>query len=102
MKNPFGAVSGVGSIIDSLFPTSTKISSTGSILGVGSDIELQVKYPVYTEEDIANRGRPCCKTLTLSACPGFVMCQNPNFTGAPTTDENNRINAYLESGAYIE
>ena len=51
---------------------------------------------------IAQRGRTCGQTLTISTLSGFVQCEGASVSGSMTEHEREEINDYLNSGFYYE
>lgn len=101
LGNIIGTASGIVSGLSSLIPSVSSVGSTTDWYKITSGCTLQCYYQLPAGEDVANRGRPCCKVLTLGNCSGYVKCENPNFTKAEITRENDLVNAYLTEGAYI-
>lgn len=53
-------------------------------------------------EDLSDFGRPLAQNKALSTLTGFVLCKDPHVQTYGTVNETAAVNAYLESGFYIE
>lgn len=58
-------------------------------------------YELVTE-DLSDFGRPLVQNKALSTLFGFTVCKDPHVMTYGTVNENAAINAYLESGFFIE
>ena len=89
---------------------STTPSTIGGIGGgAGAGLDLQVKcitvaHPTVIEplQMLPTMGVPTMKPLTLSSCHGYCQCANAHVECAAQSSELNMLDAYLNSGFYIE
>lgn len=63
---------------------------------------LMADFMDITDEDIASRGRPLCKAVTLSTLTGFILCSDADPEIACTDNEDAMIRSYLNGGFYYE
>lgn len=47
-------------------------------------------------------GRPCCRNLTLSTIPGYILCANASISIPGYSSEKDAVNGYLNGGFYYE
>lgn len=53
-------------------------------------------------EDLSDFGRPLAQNKTLSTLSGYVLCKDPHVQTYGTINETAGVNAYLESGVFLE
>lgn len=56
----------------------------------------------YGTERVATIGAPCFRTNLLSTLSGYCQCSGASVSAPATDSELSEINAYLDSGIYIE
>ncbi len=65
--------------------------------------EYAVRHEDMTTADyIAQRGRPCGKTVQISTLSGYVQCEGASVSGSMTEHEREEINSFLNTGFYYE
>lgn len=109
-QNPVGAANGIVNMV-------TTPANNVRIQGVsGTRISaLQIEIDGSTQKgclnayfrsvapmDNAQMGRPLCAIRTISAIPGFIICDNGEIVMEGTDYERNVIKTYLEGGFYYE
>ena len=83
------------------------IGGIGGGAGVGLDLSATC-YTVSHDTAIApstmgaTMGLPTMKPLTLSSCTGFCQCANAHVAAVAESQELDEIDAFLNSGFYIE
>ena len=98
-------ISGISSIASAAEASMPKLMSQGA---QGTFVNVFDAFNVYGEfheivDDMnAERGRPLCQEKTLSTLSGFCMCADAEVSAPCTKEEAAEINAYLNSGFYIE
>ena len=85
----------------------TTIGGVGGGVGAGLDLSATlfdvVHDTVVTPSAMAaTMGLPTMKPLTLSSCSGYCQCANAHVAAAAEAQELDEIDAYLNSGFYIE
>lgn len=89
---------------------STHFSCVGGI-GGGAGVGLDLSIACYTvahntvvnpSEMAATMGVPTMKPVVLSSCSGYCQCANAHVAAAAELQELNEIDAYLNSGFFIE
>lgn len=53
-------------------------------------------------EDLSDFGRPLAQNKQLSTLSGYVLCKDPHVQTYGTVNETAAVNAYLESGVYLQ
>lgn len=76
--------------------------STGGFMGGYYPIKLTGIFHGVVNENVAEFGVPCCKTLQISTIPGFVLCAHGDFEAVAMSAELDEINTYLTSGFFYE
>ena len=77
---------------------------------IGSYVQTQIELTVirstvidhYGTERKETIGFPCFRTNLLGTLSGYCQCSGASVTAPATDDELTQINAYLDSGIYIE
>lgn len=88
----------------SKYPTVTNSGSNGSMLSF-TDIYkcyLTHKYLRVVDEDLEEIGRPLYQMKQLNTLTGYVLCENADAAITGTQEEAQQINAYLNSGFFME
>jgi hypothetical protein len=63
---------------------------------------LVYEWAVYTQDDVADKGRPLCQVKRLDTLPGFQMISDPHPEIPCTAQELEQIVAALTGGYYFE
>ena len=79
-------------------------SALGGALGVNISATLITQVPAETNLTgyQAEQGMPYFQTATLSSLSGYIKCANASVDCAAAEDEKQTLNAYLNSGFYLE
>lgn len=85
----------------------TTIGGIGGGVGAGLDLYATLFDVVHApliepSQMVATMGYPTMKPLTLSSCSGYCQCANAHVSAAAESEYLNMIDAYLNSGFYIE
>lgn len=78
------------------------VGTTGGFMAGYYPIKLTGIFHGVVEENIAEFGVPCCKTLQIGTLSGYVLCAHGEFSGNATDSEIDQINSFLTSGFYYE
>lgn len=117
--NPVGIVGGaveaglnaVGGAYDTINTAMTRhntcIGGIGGGAGVGLSLDLKcftVAHPTVIEPSVMQQtmGLPTMKPMALSGLTGYCQCANAHVEAAAESRELDAIDAYLNSGFYIE
>lgn len=101
-----GGVAGlVGAIHNELTPQTSVVGGAGN----KADLESTRGYILLTRRVYGSKdfptgvaGRPLCQNVTLSSLSGFCQCGNASVPVNARDADRAEINAYLNSGFYIE
>lgn len=103
-----GALGTVTSVIDGAVkaytPPSHVSGNIGSIANIIKMPDIIVTLTNFGSGDlpVSVYGRPCCKTLLLSSLSGFIKCANASIALPGHADDTDAVNAYLNTGFYME
>lgn len=102
--NILGAVSGVGSALESLVPQVMTAGANGSRVGITNTYIAVTSHFIPVDDDPAHIGRPLCTAGALGNYPGYVKCEGFHLSGSNATDsERMIIEGYFNGeGAFIE
>ena len=103
--NPLGMLKSGLETIGNAAALSQSVPST--VGGNGSctfidDWTLTGKFLDIADEDIVSRGRPLCKTKTISTLSGYILCSDADPDVACTDTELAQIVSYMNGGFYYE
>ena len=105
--NVGGLISGVATGIDSasraLMPRQQSMGSGGGFIDIypySYKLDQQFFEPVA--DDIQHHGRPLCQLRQISSLGGYMLIQDGDVPIPGTSDEADKVRAYLESGFYYE
>ena len=105
LGEPGSIISGVSSIASAAQAVMPKLmtrGNQGSFVNVFDSFAAFGEFHEIVDDMNAERGRPLCKEKTLSTLSGFCMCADAEVSAPCTKEEAAEINAYLNSGFYIE
>lgn len=94
-----------GNIASAIIATKLPMQTSGSNGGFSSGyypIRLTGTFAYLAPENLAEFGRPCCKTLTLSTLTGFIQCASDDFLIPATETELAEISNFMTNGFYYE
>lgn len=93
----------IGTIAANQYVPVQTIGTTGGFVEYSKQASLYATFNYTADENLAEFGRPTCKTLQLSLLSGFNQCKNPDviLSGAtrPATEE---VISMLENGFFWE
>lgn len=103
--NPLGMLTSGLETIGNAAALSQSVPST--VGGNGSctfikDWSLVGKFLDIADEDNVSRGRPLCKTRTISGLSGYILCSDADPDISCTDSEMSTIVSYMNSGFYYE
>lgn len=101
-----GVISGTMGAINSSYgavkPEQQNSGSNGSFLTVVNDLYLVAQFNGIADEDNEHHGRPLCKMKTLGSLSGYTLCSDASVNLSGFSGDKDEVNAYLNSGFYIE
>lgn len=97
-----GVASNIGSMASQIVPANRSAYSNGGFVQLIGDPVLISYFQLLVDEDQANKGRPLCQLRQINTLSGYMIIDNPHFSGAMLNDENNMINNYMAGGFYYE
>lgn len=86
------------------YPSVQSSGSNGSMLSFVDQYKCFLNHHWYTvvDENLAELGRPLYQMKQLNTLTGYVLCQNADAAITGTQEEAQQINAYLNSGFFME
>ena len=87
------------------YPTVQSKSNPGSFIYLtDSDYGCYLLTRQYTvvDEDLTEIGRPLCQVKKINTLSGYILCKNAECPIDGTREEQEKINAYLNSGFFYE
>lgn len=103
--NPAGALtSGLSAIGNIAAMSQADPISVGSNGSMAFNVLFNIigRFLTIVDEDLASRGRPLCKRVTISSLSGFIMCEDADPAIAATDSELREIVSNMNSGFYYE
>lgn len=100
--NAAGAISGIIDGLKCAMPKQTIMNSSGSIGSFLMPMVLTETFYRQTEMDNVGKGRPLCKTRTISTQSGYVRCENVHLALPATKEEIAGVAATMEGGFFYE
>lgn len=101
-----GAIAGLTSMVSSavgvLQGDSSVKGSNGSFLSSIDDLKFIAVFNDIADEDNEHHGRPLCKVKTLGSLNGYTLCSDASVNLSGFSNDKDEVNAYLNSGFYIE
>lgn len=102
-QSTMGAIgSNILSSINTLLPQVTRQGNQGNFANVFPNFESIAEHYTVVDEMNAERGRPLCKSKTLSSLSGYCLCSEAEVQITGTNTEAQEINNYLNNGFFIE
>lgn len=110
LLNPAGKAADVAASAYNIANTamSTNVSCIGGIGGgAGSGLShslicYSIKHPTTEDDLVGVLGKPLMKKTSLSTLSGYVQCAGAHVEAAAHGDEINQIDAFINSGFFIE
>lgn len=96
------SASNVGNMITDTVPSTSTISSAGSLVAHNTVKAIDAVFYEHVGVDVAHNGRPLCQTRTISTLSGYTVLQSGAIDLNCTAAERDQIRAYLEGGFYYE
>lgn len=100
--NIINTLGNVGNALIAKMSPMQTTGSTGGFMDGYYPIKLTGIFHGVAQENLAEFGAPCCKTLTINSLSGYVLCAHGDFSAVCTTAELDMINGYLTSGFFYE
>lgn len=98
-----GGVSGaIGTAVAGQIPHLSAMGGPGSTAAMSGSPRLYVTHWYMADDDLADKGRPLCSTRTISAIPGFIMCDSDHVSISCTKQELQTIKTAMAAGFYYE
>lgn len=106
VRDPIGGIiraATSGDAIRATIPKCQSVSGGGSFAGLrNGNTYLTSKFAHMVDDDLAEEGRPLCKTRTISSLSGYIKVKNGDIAAPYTGEELEKIRTYLEGGFYYE
>lgn len=97
-----GGLSAIGSSVSALQGINQTSGANGSFIGARDDLNFIAQFNAITDEDNEHHGRPLCKVKSLGALSGYTLCSDASVNLSGFSGDKDEVNAYLNSGFYIE
>ena len=97
-----GAAAGIANLIDSAIPVTESRSTYGGISGDTADKYIECIWYDVPELDVAERGKPLCKTKTINTLSGYVLCADGEIVCNATEEEHRELEAFMTGGFFYE
>ena len=103
--DPSALVSGASGIVsaaDAIAPKVRTQGAQGTFVNVFDNFNAYGEAHWVVDDNNTERGRPLCKSVTLSTLSGYCLCSEAEVIINGTADEAAVINNYLNTGFFIE
>ena len=97
-----GSLSAIGSSLSALQGFNQTSGANGSFIGARDDLYFIAQFNAITDEDEEHHGRPLCKVKSLGSLNGYTLCSDASVNLSGFSVDKDKVNAYLNSGFYIE
>ena len=97
-----GAVSGVGSAIQSAMPQVRSQGANGTRVAFRNPAYITTTFRDIASTDYEHNGYPLMERRQISTLSGFIMVENPDVDIVGTVYEKDQIMAYMTGGFYYE
>lgn len=97
-----GVSSAIGTAVAGQIPHLSSMGGPGSTAAMSGSPRLYVTHWYMADDDLADKGRPLCSTRTISAIPGYIMCDSDHVSIACTRQELQTIKTAMAAGFYYE
>ena len=98
----FGLTSMIGNAVNALTPREQSVGQGGAFTQLTGHFALYHQFFTIVNDDNTHFGRPYCQVATPSSLGGYMLIQDGDVAIPGTSDEADKIRAYLESGFYYE
>lgn len=88
--------------VDAVQGKPSSVGSSGSLSAHNSPLQVEGIFFEHVGVDVANNGRPLCKTRTISTLSGYTVLHSGAIDLNCIAAERAQIRAYLEGGFYYE
>lgn len=99
-----GALSGVGSIVESMHPETSSVGQTGNFASYApSNVPRFIqRFFSAADDDNTRRGRPLMEVRQISGLSGYMQCDHVDLDLPATQSETQTIKSKMEAGFYYE
>ena len=98
-----GGVKGaIGTAVAGQIPHLSTMGGPGSVADLMGAPYLYVTHWLMADDDNTDLGRPLCTTKTISAIPGYIMCDSDHVSIPCTSQELTEIRSVMSTGFYYE
>lgn len=98
-----GGVKGaIGTAVAGQLPHLSTMGGPGSVANLMGSPYLYVTHWLMADDDNTDLGRPLCTTKTISAIPGYIMCDSDHISIPCMAQELSEIRSFMSSGFYYE
>lgn len=99
---PYKSIAAIMNFAGSLMPQVTRSGSQGTMSGIFGHFIAVSEFMEVVDDDLAQRGRPLCKQVTISTLSGYILVSDPDIAITGTAEENEKIKSYMASGFFYE
>lgn len=97
-----GVKSAIGQAVSGQLPHLSSMGGPGSTAQMIGTPYLYVTHWYLAEDDPDDLGRPLCDIRTISAIPGYIMCDSDHVSISCTSRELTEITTAMAAGFYYE
>lgn len=97
-----GAAQGIINGFAAVQPRANTIGSGGGFAHLQGTFEVDYQFFSAVDDDLEHNGRPLCQLVQINQLSGFILVQDGDVITDGTSEENNMIRQYLETGFYFE
>ena len=94
--------SGIISAIESAVPQMATTGSNGSTIAYNIVPSISFIHYDIVATDKSHFGAPLCQNKQILELEGYIMCEDADVDIPGTSEEKNKINAYLDGGFFYE
>lgn len=95
-----GGLGMIGDAAKSAIPHASSTGSVGSISQLVGQCMMQAVFYRPVDADNSHRGSPLCEVRQINTLSGYVLCCDVELTIPCTSEESDRIKAYMEGGFF--
>lgn len=96
------AASGIIDAITKIIPQPSRLGGSGCFNFAAEEIFLSEHFHYLADDDLADRGRPLCNDVIISTLNGYIEVADADVEISGTSNENQDIKNYMESGFFYE
>lgn len=101
-KSAIGAAEGILNTIEAAFPSTTILSTSGSVGSYVEPMRMTETFYKQTAMDAADKGRPLCQVKTINTISGYTVCSDAHISIPGTDEESDAVTGFLNGGFFYE